>query len=550
MHREGWAVVRARVDRLGVEEAEVLRLAAVVGAEIPVRLLERLTTAPERLPAVLERLEAADMLLRVDGPGEPLYRFRHAIIQEAARETLPPGARRELHARVGEALEALDVIRLAGQLEALAHHFGRGGRFEKAALYAEKAGDRAACSYALEEARGQYEQALEFLSRLEQTPERLRRRVDVAIKRTEVSLYQPMARQLAVLGECHDIARRIGYAKGAARCGYWMGWIQYALGNQAEAVWHFERILPVARDLGDERLVAQLQLNIGQSYAAATEYRRAREHLDRGLSRLGTSSPGTEAAYAFGHLGMLYGDQGHFELGYQYLEEALRITRALGRRSVEGAVLTQLAIVQLWQGDWVAGLETVHRARQEAERMGAPSILAMCRMLEGHARFQLTGGAEPLALLREAVRWLEDNETRFILSWNQACLAEALVLSDQVEEASFWAHQALARSLTWDRRGEAMAHRVLGLVAARGQGANLARARMHLEQSIEVARNKDSPREEALSRWRIAELLREAGRADEARRQLELALPRFVQMGMAWHRERAGALLRSLAVAG
>ncbi|HSP82028.1 MAG TPA: hypothetical protein VLQ93_26135, partial [Myxococcaceae bacterium] len=72
----------------------------------------------------------------------------------------------------------------------------------------------------------------------------------------------------------------------------------------------------------------------------------------------------------------------------------------------------------------------------------------------------------------------------------------------------------------------------------------------HLERSLEVARHKESPREEALSRWRLAELLHVGGAVEEARRQLELALPRFESMGMAWHRERAEALLRSLALAG
>jgi Tfp pilus assembly protein PilF len=92
-----------------------------------------------------------------------------------------------------------------------------------------------------------------------------------------------------------------------------------------------------------------------------------------------------------------------------------------------------------------------------------------------------------------------------------------------------------------------MAHRVLGLAAARG--GEPGEARQHLERSLEVARHKASPREEALSRWRLAELLLEEGRQEEARRQVELALARFAAMGMAWHRGRADSLLRSLAAA-
>ncbi|ADO68526.1 Adenylate/guanylate cyclase [Stigmatella aurantiaca DW4/3-1] len=543
------AVVRARIDRLGAAEAEVLALAAVVGTDVPLRLLERLVEAPERLPDLLERLKAAEMLWE-DGEGrEQMYRFKHLIIHDVAYGSQMLSQRRGLHIRVGEVLEELSAIRPMEHFEALAHHYGRGEQYGKASLYAELAGDKAAQSHALEAARRQYERALEFLEKLDRTQELMRRRVELVIRWSKAALHKPSTRQVNALEECYAISLEIGYPKGAMRCGFWAGFLQYALGNQAEAVWHFERVLPLARELGDGQMVAQIQLSLGQSFAVSTEYQQALECFSKGMAF--PPSFGVEAhaakAYAMGYLGMLHGDQGRFDEGYRCLEEGLRMVRTLGRRSLEGSVVTLQAMVRLWQGDWNASLEAALWLRSEAERMGGPFIIAMSKTVEGFARFHLSGGAAAITLLSEAVSWLEENDTRLALSWNQACLAEALALEGRGDEARRQADRALTRALSGDRRGEAMAHRALGLAAARSYLPDHARALEHLEKSIEVARRKDSPREEALSRFRMAESLRALGRRDEAAHQLGLSLPRLEEMNMVWYRQQAHVLWEGLA---
>src|SRR5207253_2621719 len=92
------------------------------------------------------------------------YVFKHALTQEVAYATLLSDQRRELHRRVGDAIEAIFEDRLGHFDPILAEHFRRGERWDKAADYAIRAGDAAARLYAATEARLHHGRALEALA--------------------------------------------------------------------------------------------------------------------------------------------------------------------------------------------------------------------------------------------------------------------------------------------------------------------------------------------------------------------------------------------------
>ena len=97
-------------------------------------------------------------------------------------ETLLRQRRRELHASAARAIETVEASVFDEHCETLAYHYGLGEVYERAAVFSEQAGDRAARTFSLEEARQQYRQAVTCLDRLEPTPDRSRRRVDVGLK--------------------------------------------------------------------------------------------------------------------------------------------------------------------------------------------------------------------------------------------------------------------------------------------------------------------------------------------------------------------------------
>jgi tetratricopeptide (TPR) repeat protein len=152
-------MVRSRVDRLSPAARDAVRPASVLGTEFPLSLLAAVCTADE-LGSALAELRAKDFLREVAGRAEPVYRFRHALIQEATYNGLLRAERRLLHGRAAWALEAAAEGRTDEVAAVLGRHFAAAGEPDRALCYYEMAGDHATASFANDEAISSYRAAL------------------------------------------------------------------------------------------------------------------------------------------------------------------------------------------------------------------------------------------------------------------------------------------------------------------------------------------------------------------------------------------------------
>lgn len=134
-------VLMARLDRLG-EAREAARAAAVIGRQVDEALLAQVLDWPAvRLSGTLRALQRAGLVIEEGGGGPRRYRFKHALIQDAAYESLSAQSRRSLHGRVAASLVADFSERVKQAPEVVAAHL-------------ESAGERtAAVSYWLDAAR-------------------------------------------------------------------------------------------------------------------------------------------------------------------------------------------------------------------------------------------------------------------------------------------------------------------------------------------------------------------------------------------------------------
>ena len=142
----------ARLDRLGPAR-EVAQIGAVIGRDFSYALLRAVAGMEDApLQTALERLAEADILLVQGLPPESDYRFKHALIQDAAYENLLKSRRQVLHRRVAEALRDQFAATAAAEPELLAHHFTQAGLTEAAIEWWGKAGQRSLERSALVEA--------------------------------------------------------------------------------------------------------------------------------------------------------------------------------------------------------------------------------------------------------------------------------------------------------------------------------------------------------------------------------------------------------------
>ena len=164
----------ARLDRSG-RAKEIAQIAAVVGRSVRRDLLAALadTTLPE-LDQALEALGEADVLLP-DDAAEPggSYRFSHALLRDAAYDSLVRDERRELHRNVADCLSRLDPETVAEHPERLAHHLTEAGLAEAAAPHWLEAARRSLARSALTEATRLLHRGLAPLERLPSSTENL-----------------------------------------------------------------------------------------------------------------------------------------------------------------------------------------------------------------------------------------------------------------------------------------------------------------------------------------------------------------------------------------
>ena len=169
------ASLMARLDRVpGVKE--VAQMAACIGREFAYPLLAAVSPLPEpELRAGLERLAAAELVFARRAPPDAVYAFKHALVRDAAHESLLRARRREVHARIVDVLEAQFPEIAEAEPELLARHCAEAGLAERAVEHWQRAGQRALARSATAEAVTHLTHGLKALAGLPAGPERRRR---------------------------------------------------------------------------------------------------------------------------------------------------------------------------------------------------------------------------------------------------------------------------------------------------------------------------------------------------------------------------------------
>lgn len=168
-------VVSHRLEKLPATTLELISTAAVIGREFDLQILTHVSGL--EAGAVLERMQPAlDVAIVRQATGEPgRYGFSHGAARDAVYDDLPALRRARLHIAAGEALEELYEDRIESHLSAIAFHFAKAapqGDVAKAADYAWWAGERAAATYAYEDAASLYATALQLFDTLPEEPQR------------------------------------------------------------------------------------------------------------------------------------------------------------------------------------------------------------------------------------------------------------------------------------------------------------------------------------------------------------------------------------------
>jgi TOMM system kinase/cyclase fusion protein len=549
----------ARLDRLATVKS-LAQLGATLGREFAYALLQAVSPWDEgTLQRGLQQLVAAEFLYQQGLPPQATYRFKHALIQDAAYQSLLKSTRQQYHQRIAQMLEARFPEIVETQPELLAHHYTEAGLSAQAIPYWQTAGQRAAQRSAHQEAVGHLTTGVEVLQTLPDTPERAHQdlRLHVALG---VSL-------MAVKGRAAPEVERV-YTRARALC---------------QQVGDTPQLFPVLRGL------YLFYLNRGQRQTAqdlAEQLLRQAERQPEVAPRmLGQYLLGLvlfqrgaleEAVRHFEQAIAAYNPQEHRELAHVYGIDPGVITRSLGAlvlwllgypdralaQSQEAWTLAQEVahpLSQVLTQVWLACLHQFRQEPQAAHDRAAGSIALAVQ--QGFSALFVAWATVPLgwALTRQGqwaagmARLQEGSEAALAAGSEQwrpyylTLCAEAAGAAGRPEDGRRLlaeAQKVMAR--TDERFYEAELYRLSGMLRLAHSPAAQAEAEGYMRQALEVARRQEAKSLELRAAMSLSRLWQRQGKRDEARQLLAPIYSWFTEGFDTTDLQEAKALLEEL----
>ena len=283
-----YAVLAARMDRLSSEAKHLLQVAAVVGPEVSVPLVQALAgLSEEALHGGLAQLQTAEFLYETRLLPDHVYTFKHALTHEVAYSSLLQERRRVVHARIVEALEMLARDRVTEPVERLAHHALQGEVWDKALAYGWQAGEKAMEQSAYDEAVGYLEQALSALSHLPETRDTRKQAIDLRIAlRNALFPSGDLGRILTYLREAEALAAALGDAHRLGHVSLYLSSHCWHMGTYDQALAAAQRAQAAAAAGGERVLHAMAYHYLGRVSHAQGAYQQAIAYLEQTVASL------------------------------------------------------------------------------------------------------------------------------------------------------------------------------------------------------------------------------------------------------------------------
>lgn len=436
------AVLRTRLDRLDGSTRRLVSVAAVVGREFARDVLERAMPEEADISGGLERLRELELIQQLRLVPVPVYRFKHALTQEAAYDSLLEWQRAEIHGAVGEALEALHPERLEDHVDRMAEHFARAGRWEKAVEYSIAAADRLQGFSEFQEASEVQARALEWVGRLDDEEARFETRVRLLLRQERTLEFLGLReRQEETIGELLAVLDPDRHPDHLAATYVRQGDLRSLTGDHDGAERALERALRLARERDLPAIECNALRSMGLLRWYQTRHEEAVELVEQAieLDRRLDNEEGLIGDLA--NLGSLYKALEQYDRALELFHEALERDRRVQRESYpivvkESYILHRIATVHGALGDRARALEYLEEARA-AVRTGASSVVQLHWHLTGIARIYLEDGRieESLELYREAVELTREARHLGGLANSLRLLGDVLHNLDRHEEA-------------------------------------------------------------------------------------------------------------------
>ena len=514
----------ARLDRLATVKG-LAQLGATLGREFSYELLHAVAPWDEgTLQRGLHQLVEAEFLYQRGLPPQATYLFKHALIRDAAYESLLKSTRQQYHRRIVQVLEEQFPETVEAQPELLAHHSTEAGLTEQAVHYWYHAGQRASERSAHVEAISHLRTGLALLQTLPETRERVQREVDMHIT-LGASLLATKGQAAPEVGQTYSRARQLcehledPYQLFPVLRGLWHYYFVRAEYQTAHALG--EQLLTLAQQVQDSamliaahRAFGSTLYHLGAVAAAHTYFAQGIAHYDsqqhRGAAFLYGEDAGvlchSYAAWALWRLG--YPDQ-----GLAQIDDAVTLAQQIMHPISLCFVLSFAGVFHQLCREGRTTQERAEAAMSLAMEQGFPLWMAYSSMLRGWALAQQGQAQEGIEQINQGLIAYHATGAELLRSYFLALLAEAHGTRGELEEGLTVLTEArMLVDTTGERWYEPELYRLKGALLLQQNSNNQAEAEASFHHALNIARQQQAKSVELRAAMSLSRLWQQQGK--------------------------------------
>jgi predicted ATPase/class 3 adenylate cyclase len=554
--------LRARLDQLPAAKA-VVQLGATLGRSFSYALLRAVSRMDEvRLQHALAALMHAEILYQRGVPPQATYRFKHALIQDAAYQSLLKSTRQQYHQRSAQVLEEQFPETAEIQPELLAYHYTEAGLAKQAIVYWHRAGQRALERSANLEAISHLTKGLEVLKTLPDTPERTRQELDLqtALGPALIATKGYAAPEVEqAYARAHELCRHVGQAPQLVPVLFGLRLFYQQRAEFRPAHELEEQLFHLAQSIHDPALLLMSHQAVGTSAYWRGELAQARAHLEQGIALY---DPPQHRALTFGaiqHPGVaclafvarVLWTMGFPDQALQRSDSALTLARELSHPFSLVYTLGCAAVLHQLRREGHAAQECAEATIALAHEQGFTLWLAMGTILRGWALAVQGQPAEGMVQLRQGLAAYRATGTAVAQSYWLALLAEASREGGQAEEGLHVLAEALAAVRhSGERCYEAELYRLRGELLLARPTEHHAEAEACFHQALAIARRQQAKSLELRAVMSLSRRWQCRGHCAKARELLTSTYSQFTEGFGTTDLREAKALLEALSSCG
>jgi tetratricopeptide (TPR) repeat protein len=510
----------------------------------------------EELKAQLLNLQGLEFIYEKSLFPELEYIFKHALTQEVAYNSLLLKRRKEIHERIGKAIEELYPERLEEFYEMLAYHYVRGEGLEKASQYLKLSGNKAARNHSLWEAYNFYKEALATLHQFPETVENKKGKLEVLVLMvTPMMLLGYPEGSLEILQEGESLSkdlmdnRRLAFFHGR------MGAYYTYRGSPLLGVKYLEEALEEGRKSQDIDLIVPIAHGLCTSYSGTGQFEKAADIVPAVLDLI--EKTGREfdffasAVNSYAHLcggcGMSMGYLGNFEEGQIFLEKSLHHAARIGDLRTLGNVELFWGMFFHNKGDWKPAIEHLQNCIKYSEEVKYLAPLAWAWALLGHVYSNLGDPETGRRYVEKGLKIQRDAGFEWGLSLYPLVLGDICIYLGDLKNARSFMDEALRLSQKNNEKWmEGFSWMGLGRILGRMETPQIHEAEEYILQGMKIFDELKMKPSCARGYLALGELYAHAGQKEKVLENLKKAEAMFQEMGMDYWMARTRELLENL----